>query len=236
MKKYAVFDIDGTLIRWQLYHAVANELAKEGLLGKDGLKKLEQARKKWKEREHDNAYKEYESKLVKIFEEYITSIPVAKFEQAVLKVISKYKNQTYKYTRDLLIRLKKEGYLLFAISGSQQEIIAHIAKEYGFDDYIGSSYHHNEGKFSGKKDIVALDKHTALEKLIKKHNATPQGSIGVGDTASDIPLFKLVEQPIVFNPEKELFIVASKNHWKIVIERKNVLYTLEYKDGRYVLA
>ena len=30
MNKFAVFDIDGTLIRWQLYHAIADELAKSG--------------------------------------------------------------------------------------------------------------------------------------------------------------------------------------------------------------
>src|SRR3546814_11785501 len=29
MKKFAVFDIDGTLIRWQLYHAVVETVAKD---------------------------------------------------------------------------------------------------------------------------------------------------------------------------------------------------------------
>ncbi len=28
---FAVFDIDGTIIRWQLYHALADELAKENI-------------------------------------------------------------------------------------------------------------------------------------------------------------------------------------------------------------
>ena len=31
-RPFAVFDIDGTLIRWQLYHAIADALAKKGLI------------------------------------------------------------------------------------------------------------------------------------------------------------------------------------------------------------
>jgi phosphoserine phosphatase len=32
-KRFAVFDLDGTLVRWQLYHALVDRLAKKGYLG-----------------------------------------------------------------------------------------------------------------------------------------------------------------------------------------------------------
>ena len=31
-RPFAVFDIDGTLIRWQLYHAVADDMAKQNII------------------------------------------------------------------------------------------------------------------------------------------------------------------------------------------------------------
>ena len=75
-----------------------------------------------------------------------------------------------------------------------------------------------------------------LQELVKKHRATMPGSIAVGDGSSDISMLEMVELPIAFNPEKKLFDYASAKGWKIVIERKNMVYELEKQDGRYILA
>jgi phosphoserine phosphatase len=45
----------------------------------------------------------------------------------------------------------------------------------------------------------------------------------------------LVENPIAFNPEKKLFDYAQGKNWKIVLERKNMVYELENKNGQYEL-
>jgi phosphoserine phosphatase len=49
-------------------------------------------------------------------------------------------------------------------------------------------------------------------------------------------MLSMVKQPIAFNPTKELFKTAQQNGWEIVIERKNMIYKLEVKNGSYVLA
>ena len=79
-------------------------------------------------------------------------------------------------------------------------------------------------------------KHAVLQELIDKHHAGMAGSIAVGDVASDISMLEMVEKPIVFNPERKLFDRAKAKGWKIVIERKNIVYELEKHDGKYVLA
>ena len=48
-------------------------------------------------------------------------------------------------------------------------------------------------------------------------------------------MLKLVDNPIAFNPTAELYEQAVKNKWKIVIERKNMMYTLEPNDDNYRL-
>lgn len=236
MKKFAVFDIDGTLIRWQLYHAITNNLAKKGLLGEGAFHELKRHRAKWKNREHTNAFKDYERQVVRLFDSSITNIDPNDLQTAIDEVVHEYKNQTYSYTRDLITELRKRKYFLLAISGSQTEIVGPIAKEYGFDDFIGSTYHKKAGRFTGEKEIVALDKQKALNSLIVKHSLNVDGSIGIGDTESDIPVLEKVDVPIVFNPERKLYDKAIENGWKIVIERKNVIYELEEKNGSYVLA
>lgn len=236
MKKFAVFDIDGTLIRWQLFHALANEFAKKDLLGKEGLKILKDDRAKWKNRETTDSFKEYETKLVKLFDSSIVKISPADFDKAIDSVFKEYKFQVYQYTRDLIKQLKSQGYFLLSISGSPKEIVEPIAKHYGFDDFSGSIYHRDDQGFTGKKDIVAHDKKTALEKLVKKHSLNFSRSIAVGDTHSDIPMLEMVEIPIAFNPNQQLFDHAKKQGWEIVIERKNVIYKLGKKYGKYILA
>lgn len=236
LQKFAVFDIDGTLIRWQLYHAAVDELIKRRLLPQNIAEELRAARMRWKRREHKQSFNEYEEVLIGAFENNIEAIDEVSFEQAIRSTIKKYQDQTYTYTRDLIKHLKKEGYFLLAISGSHQELIRYIADYYGFDDYIGSNYERRDGRFTGVAHIASIDKGVTLQDLIKKHKLTTKDSVAVGDTKSDIPLLEIVDKPIAFNPEEQLYTKAIAKGWKIVVERKNVIYELRQKNGSYVLA
>ncbi len=235
-KPFAVFDIDGTLIRWQLYHAVVNRLAKEGLLGEQAYKVIQEARMIWKQREHADAFKDYERQMVKLYDQAITGIQVAQFQKAAEQTLSEYQDQTYVYTRDLIAALKAKKHVLLAISGSQQEVVEMLARHYGFDDWVGSVYGQADGHFTGIKKVAAENKGGILDTLVSKNRLTYQGSIGVGDTVNDTGFLEKVEQPIAFNPDRHLFTVAKSHGWKVVIERKNVIYELNPQDGKYILA
>ncbi len=235
-KQFAVFDIDGTLIRWQLYHAIADELAKSGHIDAETYASIRDARAEWKQRKHEDSFKAYEEHLVVAYKLLLTKLTVPRFELAAEAVFKEYKDQVYVFTRDLIKGLKKKGYVLLAISGSQSEIVEKIANYYGFDDFVGSYYHREKGKFTGDYDLTVYSKDKVLSELIKKHNLTLEGSIAVGDSMSDLPMLKLVDQPIVFNPEKSLLAAAKKAGWEVVVERKNVIYKLEQKNGDYLLA
>src|SRR3990167_5444229 len=116
-KKFAVFDIDGTLIRWQLYHAVADNLVKLGYIAPVKFQAIKDARMVWKRRESSESFREYELELVKLYVNLLSEITVEQFAKTAQAVFDEYKNQVYTYTRDLLRQLKKQGYRLFAISG-----------------------------------------------------------------------------------------------------------------------
>ena len=234
LRKFAVFDIDGTLIRWQLYHAIADELARRGHIEPASYQAMRQARMAWKRRT-GGTFKDYEIQVIEIYEAMLQTLSFEQFEEAIAAVFEEYKDQVYTYTRDLIAKLKKDGYLLFAISGSQTEIVAKIASYYGFDDYVGTVYERLDSSFSGQKTIGSHQKDKTLKELVRKHTASYKDSIGVGDSHSDISMLQLVEQPIAFNPERDLFGHARVNGWKVVIERKNMVYELEMKDGEYGL-
>ena len=120
MKKFAVFDIDGTLIRWQLYHAVAEALAKQGLLDPKIHQTIKDARMRWKKRTHTDAFSDYEGRLVSAYDRLITQLTPEQMQVAANSVFNEYRDQVYTYTRDLIAQLKDRKYLLLAISGSQK--------------------------------------------------------------------------------------------------------------------
>lgn len=232
-RKFAVFDIDGTLIRWQLYHAIADALAKNGHIDAKPYSAIREARMQWKQRSGLQSFSEYQIHIIKAYEEALLKISPQELDKAVEDTFNEYKDQVYAFTRGLIKRLKNDGYKLLAISGSQTEIIAKIADYYGFDDYIATSYIVESGKL--QTIFPSGDKKKALMGLVKKHGLGFEGSVAVGDSAGDIPMLEAVEEPIVFNPEDALFKYAEEKSWKIVLERKNMIYELEKENGKYQL-
>ena len=225
-RPFAVFDIDGTLIRWQLYHAVVHKLGKAGQLAPGDFEAINAARMTWKNRRTNEGFHDYEAQLVERFKAALKHVDPAVYDQVIDEVFDEYKDQIFTYTRDLVHELKAKGYLLFAIAGSPQEAIEKLAKHHGFDDTIAGVFTRKNGRFTGEFTTPIFDKKAALETLVKKHHATFAGSYAVGDSASDAAMLSIVEHPIAFSPDQNLFDIAKQKGWPIVVERKNVVYEL----------
>jgi HAD superfamily hydrolase (TIGR01490 family) len=234
-RSFAVFDLDGTLIRWQLYHAIGDALARKGLVDQEAFANVKNARMTWKKRSYEDSFKAYERTLVSVINPSVRNISIEAYSEACEEVFEEHKEQVYTYTRSLINQLKNEGYLLFAISGSPSIIVEKIAKFYGFDDFKASVLEIKEGRFTGKINVAITKKAELLKELAKIHDASWDKSIAIGDSEGDISLLELVEQPIAFNPDKGLYNYARENGWAIVIERKNVVYNLKPSNGEYLL-
>lgn len=236
-RPFAVFDIDGTVIRWQLYHAVTDQLVKNGLIDAEAFERVRHTRMNWKRRTGTDSFREYEKELVKVFTRAIRGMSVADFTKSADEVFDEYKDQVYTYTRDLIRSLHAKGYVLFAISGSDSIIVEKLAGYYGFDDFAATRYPARNGRFTGEERASIGRKPELLKELINRHDATPKNSIGVGDSEGDIGMLEMVDRPIAFNPNRQLFDHALREKWNIIVERKNVVYRLESaRGGGYRLA
>lgn len=234
-RPFAVFDIDGTVIRWQLYHAITDALAQKGIIDNRAFEQVRAARMDWKRRSGDESFHEYEQAIVRVFERALEGLSVDDLSAAAEEVFSEYKDQVYTHTRDLIRDLKAKHYVLFAISGSPDIIIEKLVHYYGFDDFAASHYEAHNGHFTGAIQLSIGKKAELLQQLVDKHHVTHEGSIGVGDGEGDIEMLSMVEQAIAFNPSKKLAHHAATHHWPIVVERKNVIYALNYRSGEYQL-
>lgn len=234
-RKFAVFDIDGTLYRWQLFHEVVEELTIANVFPADTFRKVDEAWNAW--RGGELSFRDYEILVVKTLLAYLPHIPTSTFEEACDKVIKQSGHKLHAYPKQLLQSLKAKGYVIVAISGSQQELLDRFGKLHGFDHVIGALYERHNDRFTGKVLRKTIGhKADILNELIKTENLSLDDSTAIGDSDGDIELLDMVANPIAFNPSQELFLTAKERGWPVVIERKNIAYRMEPKDDAFVLA
>jgi len=229
LKKLAVFDIDGTIFRSSLLIELVDALIEAGIF-KPGIAKLyEQDRKKWLDRSGD--YEAYINHVVTAFMNNIKGVRYRDFLRVADQVVDLHRNRVYRFTRDLVRDLKKRGYYLVAVSHSPKGIVEPFAKRLGFHKTYGILYEVDPKtrRFNGKMLYAHLiaGKANVVKRVLEKERATLRGSIGVGDTESDIPFLRLVGRPICFNPNRKLLREARRRGWEVVVERKDVVYKIK---------
>lgn len=235
-QKFAAFDIDGTLFRSGLYREVSYELMKMGALPADILEETTAKNREWRHRTHGNAFEEFDMLVVNRVDHSLPQLRIDDYEEAAQIVIAKRADNVYVYTRDLLKKLKADGYFLIAISGSQIELVEPFAAKYGFDAWVGQQWERGDEYFTGNTIQTHTHKDAIIRDLMPTYDLTLTDSVAVGDSNGDTGMLELVEHPIAFNPTYELYEKAVANGWDIVIERKNMIFELSKSaEGGYML-
>ncbi len=225
-KRIAVFDIDGTIFRSSLLRELLEALISFGIFPYRAQEYYVHSYVRWLDRKA--SYHIYQQAVIKAYQCYIKGINRNIVRDTSNHVMNFHRYRIYHYTKNMVRNLKKKGFYLVAISGSPQDIVEPFAKNLGFDKVYGKVFAIDKrnqftGKISNQKEIENKD--TVLKRvLLSDKELTLKGSIGVGDTNLDIPFLKLLEHPIAFNPNKELYLYAKKNKWEIIIERKDMIF------------
>jgi HAD superfamily hydrolase (TIGR01490 family) len=226
-KKLAIFDVDGTIFRSSLLIRLTEELIGEGIFNSGVALHYQKARENWLNR--TGTYEDYIRGVIRAFDGNIVGVKYDALRKIAHRVVAREKGRTYRFTRELVKDLKKKGYFVLAISHSPKLAVENFCKTLGFHKVYGAmSEVDKNGKFTGKTLFSELifDKKKILERVLEKGGLTLKGSIGAGDTESDIPFLKMVERPIAFNPNEKLYKYAKKQGWEIIIERKDVIYKI----------
>lgn len=220
-KPVAIFDIDGTIFRSSLFIEAVEAMINDGVLPESMRRSYSKEYQDWQQRL--GPYDRYIEKMVRAFRGNIKGVKASDFDRIAEQVIKDLSKHTYRYTRDLITALSKSHFLL-AISGSPSELVSKFCQYYGFDDFSSTVYEISDGRYTGVDARGDVGKDKIVQSLLAKHGLDLLGSIGVGDSEGDVGILSLVEKPIAFNPSSELFKLATREGWQIVVERKDVIY------------
>jgi HAD superfamily phosphoserine phosphatase-like hydrolase len=226
-QKIAIFDIDGTIFRKNLQFELINELSWMDIFPRKVRDQIVKLYTNWLE--HKGSYEQYRQGLVDLYEKYIQGCKLCDVQRASKMVVSFHQDRTYVFAEKIIRKLRQENYHLIAISGSPIEIVREYDKLHlHFDAVFGSVYGlDNEDVYTGETHYEPVkNKGNLLKQYVFEHNLTLAGSYGMGDTESDASFLELVENPIAFNPNEDLKAIAEKKGWRIVVEKKDVIYDI----------
>jgi len=226
-RKVAFIDIDGTVFRSSLLYELVEALIADGHFKARARAGYEKQWAAWHCRE--GTYESYIQAMVKVFCTNIKGVHYGDFADSARSVVENKQRCVYRYTRDFLSKLKKQNYYVVAISQSPKTILDQFCVEYGFDKVYGRMYELGPtDKFTGhvENEEFIANKANVVKRVLEDTELTAENSVAVGDTEDDIAMLDLVTTPICFNPNNTLFQHAKRMGWKVVVERKDVIYQL----------
>lgn len=99
--------------------------------------------------------------------------------------------------------LRANGIRCAIVSGGIDLAARMIAEEFGFDDYVADEILSNpDGTLTGegRMNVDLRDKGINVRHMIEKYGTTPERTVSIGNSFTDIPMFKNSGMSIAFNP------------------------------------
>ena len=211
----AIFDLDDTLIHGDSASLWSREMMRLGWVEDEDFLSLDQ--------ELMNAYSQ--GKLA--MEDYMAFSPtpmvgrtvgnvaeaVAHFIKAVIDPL------VYREARQTIARHKAAGDRLLVISATGVHIVSPVAAHLGIDEVLAIDLEVQDGQFTGLTEGILTyreGKVLRLSEWLRAQDEMLEGAFFYSDSRNDLPLLKLVDNPITVNPDPTLRAYAQEHGWPVL--------------------
>ena len=112
------------------------------------------------------------------------------------------------------------GRRVYIVTAASQELAEMLARVLALDGGIGSELSEvRDGVYTGRPTglfVYGAGKARALEQLAEREMIELRDSYAYSDSASDLPMLRLVGRPVAVNPDAALGRVAREQGWEIL--------------------
>ena len=138
-------------------------------------------------------------------------------EETLLEVVDPI---VYAEALDLIREHQDAGRRVYLISASPEEVVAPLGRHLGVDRVIATTCRlDDEGRYTGEVDRYAYGpfKAEAMEQEAAEHGIDLSRSYAYSDSATDVPMLRIVGHPVAVNPDRDLLKVARAEGWDIEV-------------------
>jgi HAD superfamily hydrolase (TIGR01490 family) len=112
-----------------------------------------------------------------------------------------------------------QGRRVYIVTAASQEMAALVAGVLLFDGALGSGWEKEDGTYTGKAIepfTYREGKAEAMRALAEREGFDLDASYAYSDSESDLPMLRVVGNPVAVNPDAELARVAQQEGWRII--------------------
>jgi HAD superfamily hydrolase (TIGR01490 family) len=135
-------------------------------------------------------------------------------------VLARILPRLYPQVLSLAYEHQDAGRRVYIATAASNELAEVLARVLALDGGIGSQFSAvHDGVYTGEPTglfIYGAGKARAIEQLAASEGIDLAGSYAYSDSASDLPMLRLVGHPVVVNPDKELLAEARENAWEVL--------------------
>jgi len=209
-----IFDLDNTLIAGDSDHAWGEFLVERKIVDAE-----------YYQAKNDQFFKDYQSGGL-VIEEYLAFAlePLANNNLDDLLawreafIAEKILPLMLPKAKALIEKHRKQGDYLLIITATNHFVTERIAQLLEVDDLIATEPEKNNQGFTGNISGTPSFKEgkiTRLNEWLETHNHSMTGSYFYSDSHNDLPLLKLVDNPIAVDPDDTLEAYCEKNNWPV---------------------
>ncbi len=216
----AIFDLDNTLIADDSDYLWGQYLVDQGVVDKDSY---ESANIKFY-----NDYKQGNLDIIEFLNFSLQPLanndPVKLYQwraQFVRDIITPI---LLKPAQELIAKHKDRGDTLLVITATNRFVTEPIVNLYGIEHLLATTPEFQNGKFTGRFNGIPCfqeGKVRLLEEWLKSSTENMHGSWFYSDSHNDLPLLKLVDNPVAVDPDEKLTEFARASNWPIISLRQN---------------
>ena len=210
-----IFDLDNTLIADDSDYLWGQFLVDQGIVDKD---LYEQANIKF--------YDDYKHGTLDIVEySHFSLQPLTQHdpeqlyrwrEQFILDIITPI---LLKPAQKLIAKHRDRGDTLMVITATNRFVTAPIVALYGIEHLLATTPEMIDGRYTGQYiDIPCFQagKVQLLNAWLETSSETLEDSWFYSDSHNDLPLLKLVDNPVAVDPDEKLSTYAKNSNWPII--------------------
>lgn len=215
MTTLAIFDLDNTLINGDSDHSWGEFLVEQGLVDTA-----------WYQQENDRFYQQYQE----------GTLDNDAYLEFVLKPLSQHSieqlNQWHQQfmqekvlpmmqdkAKALLQKHRDQGHFLLIITATNAFITRPIAESLGVDAMLATEPEIIDQCYTGRYTGTACfhqGKVVRLQQWLKETGYSLEGSYFYSDSHNDLPLLKVVDNPVVVDADPILTAYAEQHQWPII--------------------